>query len=130
MALIDYLTRFSDDQAVTTSAASTNYINGLAAGTGINDQIFLIAGVGTAFAGGTSLEISWQTSTSSDFSTYATLFTSGTILLADLTANTVLVQVPIPIGTLQYNRLYYTVDGTMTAGTVNAFLQCGVVVGV
>lgn len=130
MAFIDYNTRFSDDQAVTTSAASTYYLDGLAAGDAIDSGIYLIVEVGTAFVGGTSLEISWQTSTSSAFTTYTTLFDSGAIALASLTANTILVKVPFPLGQLQYNRLYYTVVGTMTAGTVSAFLQCGVVVTV
>jgi len=130
MALIDYNNMFSNAQAVTSSVASTYYIDGRAAGEALNNDIYLIVEVGTEFAGGTSLEIALQTSADSSFSSYTTLFDSGVILLAKLTANTVLVKVPIPIGLLRYLRVYYTVSGTMTAGTVSAFLQNGVYVGV
>ena len=130
MALIDYNNMFSNAQAVTSSVASTYYIDGRAAGEALNNDIYLIVEVGTEFAGGTSLEIALQTSADSSFSSYTTLYDSGVILLAKLTANTVLVKVPIPIGLLRYLRVYYTVSGTMTAGTVSAFLQNGVYVGV
>jgi len=130
MALIDYNNMFSNAQAVTSSAASTYYIDGRAAGEALNNDIYLIVEVGTEFTGGTSLEIALQTSADSSFSSYTTLYDSGVILLAKLTANTVLVKVPIPIGLLRYLRVYYTVSGTMTAGTVSAFLQNGVYVGV
>lgn len=130
MALIDYNNMFSNAQAVTSSVASTYYIDGRAAGEALNNDIYLIVEVGTEFTGGTSLEIALQTSADSSFSSYTTLYDSGVILLAKLTANTVLVKVPIPIGLLRYLRVYYTVSGTMTAGTVSAFLQNGVYVGV
>ena len=130
MALIDYNNMFSNGQAVTSSAASTYYIDGRAAGEALDTNLYLIVEVGTAFVGGTSLEIALQTATDSSFASPVTLYDSGAILLASLTANTVLVKVPIPIGLLRYLRVYYTVSGTMTAGTVSAFLQNGVYVGV
>ena len=128
MALIDYNNIYSSKQAVTTSAASTYYIDGRAAGDALENNLYFIAKVGTAFVGCTSVEISFQTS--SDNSTWTTLFDSGAIALADLTANTYVVRTKIPIGLKRYTRVYYTVSGTATAGTVSAYLQEGVCVGV
>ena len=130
MALIDYNNMLSNAQAVTTTAASTYYIDGRAAGEALDNNLYLIVEVGTAFVGGTSLEITLQTATDSSFTSPVALYDSTAIALASLTANTVLVKIPIPIGLLRYLRVYYTVVGTMTAGTVSAFLQNGVFVSV
>lgn len=128
MALIDANDRLSVDQAVTSSAASTYYIDGRAAGDALESNLYFVAKVGTAFAGGTSLEIQLQTAADSTFSSPVTLYDSGAILLANLTANSIQVKAPLPIGFKRYVRAYYTVSGTMTAGTINAFLQQGVCV--
>lgn len=128
MALIDYNNIYSSAQAVTTSAASTNYIDGRASGEALESDLYLVVQANAAFTGGTSLDIQFQTATDAAFTTPVVLYDSSAILTASLTANKVLCQVPIPIGLLRYTRVYYTVVGTMTGGTVTAFIQKGVFV--
>lgn len=130
MALIDFNNVFSSAQAVTASAASTYYIDGRAAGEALENNLYLVAEVNTAFAGGTSVDIQLQTATDSAFTSPVVLVDTSAILLANLTANTVVARISLPIGLLRYLRVYYTVSGTMTAGTITAQLQQGVYVPV
>lgn len=140
--IVDNQLFFSNAQAVTTTAASSNVsaydatgnpLNGtnigqnstfgsdLGAGDGLRPKIACY--VGTAFAGGTSLAVAFQGST--DNSTWTTYATTPAIVTADLTAGTRLAAFDWPVvpqneSLPRYYRLYYTVVGTMTAGTINA----------
>jgi len=111
----------SELQAVTVSAASTDYIDQQAAGDAYGNELYLVCRVGTAFANATSMTIDIQTDDNTSFSSAKTLFSSGVILEAALTLNTVVVKVRIPKGLERYFRVYYTVDGTHNAGTIDAF---------
>jgi len=125
---IDALTRFSSSQAVTVSAASTNVLDGVAAGNAYDSAPWFVARVAAAFAGGTSLTIAIQTAADEAFQSPVTLFSSGALLLASLTASTEVVKVRFPLGAQEFVRVYYTVDTAMTAGTIDAFLAADVYV--
>jgi hypothetical protein len=114
---------FSTLQTITTSAASEDYINLTAAGDAYNDELFLVCRVGTAFTGATSMAISVQTDTDSGFATaLQTLVSSPVIAEASLTADTEVFKIRVPKGMKKFIRLYYTVVGTHSTGTLDAFL--------
>jgi hypothetical protein len=116
---------FSALQAsITTSAASTYYIDLHAAGDAYDKELYLVARVGTAFANATSMSVDLQTDSVSTFNSadLKTLVTSGAILEADLTENTIVFTCRIPKGCLRYLRVYYTIVGTHNAGTIDCFL--------
>ena len=120
--IIDKQLSFSEAQAVTTSAASTDYVDQSVGGDAYGQELYLVCRVGTAFANATSMTIDIQTDDNTSFSSATTLFSSGVILEAALTANTEVVKVRLPKGLERYFRVYYTVDGTHNAGTIDAFL--------
>ncbi len=127
---------FSDAQAITASAASTNFLN---LGTpetppgspapltrdigGGNNQPLLIE-VTETFAGATSLEVSLEVDDNSSFSSAKTVGTTGAIPVADLVQGKILPLNMVPVGAdEQYMRLQYTVaGGPFTAGSVVAGL--------
>lgn len=124
MAILDNELTFSNAQAVTATAVSTNVVDlGVDRDIGIGEPVYLAVQVGAAFAGLTSLTVELQTS--ADNSTWSTLYNSGAIPLADLTAGAQPVRVVVPSRTERYLRVNYTVAGTGTAGTVTASLLLG-----
>ncbi len=116
--IIDKALQLSDKQAITVSAASTNYIDQGAAGDAY-DPIYLHGIVGAALTGGTSVQISIQTATDAAFTTPITLFQTAAIAAADLTAGKEVLKTQLPWGTKRYIRAYYTVVGTFSAGTIS-----------
>ena len=115
---------FSDSQAITADAASTNIIDLLAAGIPYGDaaagtqdktrlkKIPLLFQVTEAFNTLTSLDVSLQMDTASAFGSPTTIWTHN-FLLAGLTLGA---RLPFDIlpnkVTEQYIRLYYNVNGT------------------
>lgn len=137
--IYDAQTLFSDRQAVTATAASTNTIDLGATGTpyggsplvrdvGKGNCVDVAVTVTEAFATLTSLTISVEVDDNSAFSTAATVFTTPAILAATLVAGySVPMLVELPEGTNErYVRLNYTVAGAnattgkITAGVVAA----------
>ena len=138
--IFDRTNLFSDGQAITASAASTNLIDLGATGTpvggsaivrdiGPGSDIPVMVTVTESFNTLTSLTISVQTDDNAAFSSAKTVFTTPAILLADLAvgAKRNLLPDSIPLGTNErYVRLYYTVAGSnpstgkITAGVVAA----------
>jgi hypothetical protein len=129
--IMDQQNLFSDSQAVTVTANSTNVIDTLPSGgpntkSGIGDgqDVTLFAQVGTAFAGGTSMQISLVSADDAALSVNLTThFASAVIPLASLTAKARPVALDLPYG--KYRRfvgLVYTVVGPMTGGTITAGL--------
>jgi hypothetical protein len=130
---------FSNKQAVTASAASTNYIDLLATGTpygaaaalnrdlGKGGKIPLHIQVTTAFATLTSLKVAVQTDDNSSFSSAATILETEAIAAATLIAGYVFNIDSIPLkASERYIRLYYTVAGSdATAGNVQAGITMG-----
>lgn len=117
--IIDKQNFFSNAVALTTTADS-DIIDQTKAGDAEPAGFIVQAQVGTALAGGTSLLV--ELKTSADNSTYVLLASSGVIATANLTAGAVLMQVNLPRAALRYLKLVYTIVGTFTSGTINAFV--------
>lgn len=117
---------FSDEQAVTVSAASTNVIDLGAEGADVptpnekNAQVF--AQVVEDFAANTSVKVSIQHATDAAFTTPITAYESGVVLTASLVAGYKFALSSLPEGLNRYVRLYYTGVGTATAGKITSGL--------
>ena len=125
--IIDKQTLLSDGQAVTVTAASTNsYDFGAAADEvqTLNEkgQLQIMAQTGTDFAGGTSMSLAIQTDDSSTFASATTLFTTAAIAQAALVDGYKFYVATLPRIKERYLRAYFTVVGTMSAGTVHVGL--------
>lgn len=118
--IIDSNLQVSDAQAITVTAASTSYIDQLAAGDAY-DSLWFVVRSKAAFTSGTSVTIALQCDDNTSFTTPKTLYTAAAILTAALTANTYQVKVKVPPGAERYLRAYYTVSGTYDGGTIDAF---------
>ena len=129
--IIDTSLIFSNQQAVTASAPSTNTIDLGVTGTpfgatlalvrrlGEGEPIALSVSVGQTFAGLTSLQVSVETSP--DGVTWTPTDSGEVVPAASLVAG-YLFAVPkiIEAASARYLQLYYNVVGTATAGTINA----------
>jgi len=129
--IIDTSLVFSNQQAVTVSAPSTNMLDLGVTGTPYGATlplvreiahgrpVELVVAVGQAFAGLTSLQVSVQNSP--DGVTWTTVDSGAAIPAASLVAG-YLFPVPkiVQQANARYLQLYYTVVGTATAGTINA----------
>jgi len=132
---------FSNDQAVTVTAISTNVVQWNAMGTvydhaaaltrdiGDGNPVPLLVQVTTAFATLTSLTITLESADNAALSTNAVVhWSSGAIAVADLVAGK---QVPIRFLPKDIEKLYlglrYTVTGTTaTAGAIRAGIVAGI----
>lgn len=136
--LLDDQALFSDQQALTVTAVSQNFINLGVPGTppaapapvkqdiGGARQIPVLVQVTEDFAGGTSLVAELQKSTTDDFAAFEVVASSGAVPVADLIAGKQLPIPVVPIGAdAQYLRMAYTIDGTMTAGRITAGVSAG-----
>lgn len=125
---------FSDAQAVTATAASTNLIDLGAQGTVVGQSAALAYdhGQGTyipllvqaveTFATLTSLTVTVETDDNAAFSSATTIATTTAIPVASLTAGYIFGLTAIPTGAVErYIRLKYTVAGSSaTAGKITA----------
>lgn len=138
--IMDATLQFSNAQAITADAASTNTIDLGATGTvyggaaaivrdiGKGKDVPLIVTVTEAFNNLTSMNISVQTDDNSAFSSAKTVYRSPEYTLAQLAVGAeFLLPDALPVGTNErYVRLYYDITGTapstgkITAGVVGA----------
>lgn len=132
MAIYDAMFEFSDAQVLTdSSAASTNILNmvteNLEMGTG--EPFWLNVRVGTAFAGGTTIVVAlvYDTAAPVDGSSTVVIQTAALPLTAIDAAGDWMLRVPLPYNFDEESivGLFYTVAGTFTGGTVNAWLDNG-----
>lgn len=138
--IMDATTLFSNAQAITATAVSTNIVDLGAAGTvygaaaaitrdiGKGADIPLKVTVVESFNTLTSLTISIETDDNSGFASAKTVWTSPAYLLVDLaTGARLLLPDSIPLGTDErYVRLRYTVAGTPpTLGKITAGVTMG-----
>lgn len=137
--IFDRTLLFSNAQAITASAASTDIVDLGATGTvqfaasalqrdiGKGQQIPIDIQTVEAFNNLTSLTVAVQCATDAAFTTPVNV-QSQTLLLADLTAGRVASIVVVPPGLkLRYMRIYYTVVGTApSTGKVTAGVVAGV----
>lgn len=122
--LIDKELEFSDAQAITAAAASTNIVDQGTAGDAFEHGLRFVVTIvdETDLDPTTSLTVALQTATDAAFSSPVTLYTQTT-LTAALLAGTKLVDVLVPGGALQFLRAYYTPNGgNATQGAVDAAL--------
>ncbi|HEP8326495.1 TPA: hypothetical protein VDT87_001993 [Pseudomonas aeruginosa] len=134
---VDKQAEFSDSQAVTATAISTNvydlYPRGNAVNTnvtrdiGVGEDIYLVVQCDTTAtaAEAATVTVSLESSSTADLATTPTVhFVSATLALANLVGGTTLLAIKLPAG--QYNRyvgVRYTVaTGPLTAGAFSAFL--------
>lgn len=138
--IFDATTLFSNAQAVTATAASTNIIDLGATGTvfggaapitrdvGKGREIAIRASVVESFNNLTSLTIGIETDDNAGFSSPKTVWTSPTYAVADLAVGAkLLLPDELPVGTDErYLRLKYTVAGTApTLGKITAGVTAG-----
>ncbi|MDP2376417.1 Bbp16 family capsid cement protein [Reyranella sp.] len=117
---IDRQNLFGQDQAVTTSAATTDYIDLGAArdiGNGERPEILVLCTQDVTAAGAATVTVALQSDDNPSFSSPANLVLSDAIPKASLTAGAQVLRVAVPYGTERYLRLFYTVGtGPLTAG--------------
>lgn len=117
--MLDNTLFYSDKQKVTATAESTNVLD---LGGDVPHGLYLVAAVGTAFAGVTKMQIALETDDNSDFSAAQTLLLLPEYEGAALKENTVLAKVAMPLGLKKYSRVKYTVTGDGSAGDISVFL--------
>ncbi len=118
---------FSDDQAITASAASTNIIDlTVAEDIGPGTPIPLYVAVKEVFNNLTSLTVKVETDSSAAFSSPKSVL-EKVVPIADLIQGADLSFGAIPHGTKErYVRLYYTVTGTNpSTGKISAMVAVG-----
>lgn len=124
--IIDSQLEYSDAQAVTASAASTNIVDhGLGdAGVGEDVMHLVIQCTETATAvGSATVTFTLQTDGDSAFGSATSVLATAAIAVADLVAGARVAAFRLPAGMERYSRVYYTVaTGPLTAGKFDAVL--------
>ena len=125
--LLDAYNRFSNAQAITSSAASTNTLDlSEARNIGVGERLYVVSLVTTAFTDGSSdstVTVTMQTDATDAFGSATTTFTLG-VFAALSAAGTALI-VPIPVDGIneEVARLYYTVaNGALSTGAITSFV--------
>jgi hypothetical protein len=129
--ITDKFLRFSDAQAITTTAVSTDKADLLQArDIGEGEDLYAVFTVGTAFAGGTSVNMAIAVADDAALtSNVTTIGMTGPIVTANLTAGAQFtVRIAPLIGSTgkRYLGASYTVVGTYTAGTVTVDIVHGI----
>ncbi|MEQ9887615.1 Bbp16 family capsid cement protein [Pectobacterium zantedeschiae] len=130
--ILDKLLMFSEAQAVTATAASTDVIDlgpidGTRRDIGVGTPLEFFVNVNTTATAAGAATVNIQLQTSADNSTYVTLFDSSALALATLTAGKRVASVKVPQGVLRYLRVNYSVaTGPLTAGAFTAGINLDV----
>lgn len=121
MSILDRMNLFSNEQAITASAASTDILDlGPNRDVGAGEVNTVLVQVTQTFDALTSLTATLQTASTENFSSPIQL-TAATLALSSLTAGAKFPITTVPEGVLRYLRLYYTVAGSSpTVGKVTA----------
>jgi hypothetical protein len=125
--LIDRQNQFSNAQAITATAGSTDIVDlGLAGrNVGVGEEMYLVVIVTTAFTDSGSdstVAVTLETDDNTSMSTPTTILTLGTF--AALTAAGTRLVVRLPVATYErYIGVRYTLaNGNLTTGAISAFL--------
>jgi hypothetical protein len=124
---VDKLTEMSDEQAVTASAASTDYIDledaGRDVGVGEETYLVIIVDESVTAAGAATVVFALETDDNSGFSSATALVATAAIPKATLVAGYEVLVVALPHNCERYLRVYYTVaTGPLTAGKFTAMV--------
>lgn len=122
--ITDKLLRVSEDQALTTTAVSTNTIDlSVARDIGEGEDLYMNFAVTTALAGGTSVKFEVISSAAANLGSPTVIGSTDAIVTASLVAgyNTA-VRINPQIASLgqRYLGARYTISGTYTSGNVTA----------
>lgn len=125
--LFDAMNKFSDAQAVTASAASTEYMDlGVARqiGDGENLYVMIVCDVAMTDTGSNStLAVTLETDDNSSFSSATTVQTIGTFAATSAIGTKLIARLQPSTAYERYIRLYYTTaNGDLSAGSFTAFL--------
>ena len=118
--LLDETLVFSEAQAITAEAASTNVVDQGAAGDAYN-ALWVVVNVKVDFTGATALGVNVETADNASF-TGPKVLASVQAPAASLKAGNNIVALRLPAGCKRYIRLKYVPTGSPTAGKVKAFL--------
>ncbi|HEO9245146.1 hypothetical protein B9Q32_05515 [Enterobacter kobei] len=130
--ILDKLLMFSEAQAVTAGGASTDVIDlapidGTRRDIGVGYPLEFWANVNTTATAAGAATLNVQLQTSPDNSTWTTLYDSGTLALAALTAGKRLFSAKVPAGVQRYLRVNYVVGtGPLTAGAFTSGINLDV----
>lgn len=130
--ILDKLLMFSEAQAVTATAASTDTIDlgpikGNRRDIGVGEPLEFWATVNASAAAAGAATLNVQLQTSSDNSAWTTLYDSGSIALASLTVGKRILSTKVPQGVLKYLRVNYVVGtGPLTAGAFTSGINLDV----
>lgn len=130
--ILDKLLMFSEKQAVTASAASTDVIylgpiDGTRRDIGVGYPLEFWATVDTTATAAGAATLNVQLQTSPDNSAWTTIYDSGALALAALTAGKRLFSAKVPAGVQRYLRVNYTVGtGPLTAGAFTSGINLDV----
>jgi len=124
--MYDKLNTFGTDQAVTTTAASTDSVDLGAArdmGNGETLELVIVVTETVTAAGAATVTFTLETDDNAGFSSTFVLASSGAVAKAALTAGTEVLRVKVPLDAERFLRTNYTVaTGPLTAGKFTAFL--------
>lgn len=130
--ILDKLLMFSEAQAVTATAASSDVIDlgpidGTRRDIGVGYPLEFWAMVNTAAAAAGAATVNVQLQTSPDNSAWTTIYDSGALALATLAAGKRVVSAKVPQGVLRYLRVNYSVaTGPLTAGSFTSGINLDV----
>ena len=130
--ILDKLLMFSEAQAVTATAASTDVIDlapvdGTRRDVGVGYPLEFWALVNTTATAAGAATVNVQLQTSPDNSTWTTIYDSGALALAALKAGKRVVSVKAPAGVQRYLRVNYSVaTGPLTAGAFTSGINLDV----
>lgn len=131
MSIMDILCEFSDNQSLASldgsSVISTDVVDLVAADLdfGAGEPIYLCVKIGTACAGGTTVQFRLYGHTTTTCNSGTMIHDSGAIAVSTLVAGYEVMRVPLDVRCDDHGRyigMYYTAVGTMSAGTVDAYL--------
>jgi len=125
--LVDAQNLFSDAQAITASAASTNLLDlGIARSLGDGERLYVVCLVDTAFTDSGSdstVAVTIETDDNADFSSATTAQTLGTFAALSAAGSVLIVPIAAFATEERYVRLYYTLaNGSLTTGAITAFI--------
>ena len=128
--IIDANTFFSVNQAITGDAWSTDHVDLKAEGDSVGMPPVIVIQCTEVFNTLTSLDISLKCHEDTGFSTGTKTLATFNVLLAGLTANTILGYIRIPPGCERYLKLYYDVQGSNpSTGKITSFVAQAAPVG-